>query len=153
MGTVVVGKASVADARRRLDTPLPKALPAHLKAALGEKPGQPPVSASKKLSRRPKPPPELEYLLTWYDSCRAGQGRGFEREPLSHQEVLAFRDLHGLQPPTLAEQRQDGFDWADWPEHVMESFDVTMLREVLDPLWMNAQSAKQDAPKPSGGSK
>lgn len=74
----------------------------------------------------PKPPEELAYLIVWYDHCRAGMSRNMEVEPLSNQEILAFRDLHGLQDE-------------------MVSYDVQMLRR-LDGAWFAARP--KEAPKP-----
>lgn len=71
--------------------------------------------------RAKKPPEELAYLLHWYDICRGGQSRGMEVEPLSHQEIESFSNLHHLE---------------------ITSFETTMMRR-LDGPWF-ACLPKQD---------
>lgn len=53
--------------------------------------------------------------------------RGWRFEPVSHEEIRAYRDLHGLKS--------------------MNSWDVAMLRE-LDNIWQSVQP-EPETPKPS----
>lgn len=39
-----------------------------------------------------KPPDRLAYLLAWYTDIRGQQARGMYVEPLSHQEIRAWRE-------------------------------------------------------------
>lgn len=81
-----------------------------------KKAGKPKKKAKKaKAPKLPEPPWQLADVLDWYNQIRAGMGRGMEVEPLSHQEIKAFRDLHHL-------------------EDVMESYDILLLRR-LDGEW------------------
>lgn len=87
---------------------------------------------SSRVPRKKKPPPELEYLITWYDHCRAGQARGMEVEPLSHQEIVAFAIGHQI---------------------VLESFETTILRQLDGPWFENLpkKEREQEQPRPPFG--
>lgn len=78
-----------------------------------------------------KPPEELAHTLVWYSEMRRGNPRGFQYEPISHQEILAYRDLHGLE---------------------MTSFDLSLIY-MLDGVWMKAQPKSDDKPPPGGPSR
>lgn len=46
---------------------------------------------------RRKPPPRIAYLFDWYMDLRGQQARGMHAEPLSHQEIAAWKsnfELH-----------------------------------------------------------
>ena len=71
---------------------------------------------ARKALRKVKPPPDLAYLLGWYNDIRAGQSSGMSHNPLSHTEILAYRDLFDMD---------------------MDAFDVDTLRR-LDALWLKS---------------
>lgn len=81
--------------------------------------------------RRPKPPPELAYLIEWYEMIRSGMPRGMEVEPISHGEILAFLTLHDLMGDET-------------------SFDVQMLRR-LDGVWWKARPQPPEPVQPPSG--
>jgi len=70
---------------------------------------------ARKALRRPKPPPELGYLIVWYDDIRGGMPTSMGVNALSHSEIFAYRELHTMQ---------------------MDSFDVDTLRR-LDGVWLS----------------
>lgn len=70
-----------------------------------------------------EPPPELAYILTWYDELRAQNANGWRFEPVGYEAILAYRALHDLE---------------------MDSDDVSLL-VVIDVIWRNSQ------PKPKTG--
>lgn len=72
---------------------------------------------ARKAMRRPKAPKEFAYILRWYDDIRAGQEAAMGHNRLSHQEIIAYRDLYG-------------FD--------MDPFDLDTLRR-LDDVWLSCQ--------------
>lgn len=79
--------------------------------------GRAPASFAAAADKLPTAPAELEYLLLWYWELRSANPRGWRFEPLSHSEILAYRELHFLP---------------------MTSWDVGELR-ALDTIWQEVQ--------------
>jgi hypothetical protein len=83
----------------------------------------------------PPPEPAAKYhgplcdLIDIYIGIRAGMSRGQHHEPLSHQEIVAFRDAH--------------------PELCIDSADVYLLRD-MDAYWIRT-IPKPAEPPPGGG--
>ena len=70
------------------------------------------------------PPPEVAYLLFWYNELRSRAARGMHVEPVQYSEVQAYNALFDLR---------------------MDSFDIETLTH-LDALWLKS------VPKPKSGS-
>ena len=73
-------------------------------------------SFAKALEWDGEPPPEIAYLLGWYNERRARTLRGFAGEPVQFSEILAFKTLYELN---------------------VDPFDTWMLTR-LDGLWLAA---------------
>lgn len=73
--------------------------------------------------------------------------RGQAGEPISHTEIISYGQGHGLLPPPVWVTKAPGYDRDDYPEHLMESWDITVIR-LLDAIWWKVQDSVEPPPKP-----